>query len=334
MKFTKLNIIENIKRGNLKALLIYGPDNGMISILERNIAEALSFSRDSYDYSDLDIASFHSLLKTRDLFAQNQIVKISNVPQSIPADIKKILSGNLAKFVVFTADDLQKNSSMRKFFESENDLAIVPCYVEDANVVAQTLRLKIAKAGKKISNDAASYLASALIGDSLYAENEIEKLLIFCDDKNDITFEDVEAIISSEISTSPDKLCIAFASDDKKTYLHELTKLLEENISPIWIIRALIRYYLNMYFVSRKLKDGMMFDIAINSVVPPIFFKYLPDFKKNIAKNNIDRIQEVLTKLHDTEKQCKTTSADQRFLCESLIFSVSLHPTPFFSSNC
>ena len=320
MKFTKQNIIDNIKKSNLKALLIYGPDSGMVSILERDIAFSLGLSKESYDYADLDIPKIHSLLKTRDLFSQNQFIKIFNSPQSINADLKNILSGNIAKFVIFTADDLQKNSSMRKFFESESFLGIVPCYVEEQNIVAQIIRSRVLKANKKISSDAVLCLASAIVGDSQYAQNEIEKLLLYCENKSDISIKDVEAIISSEISSSPDKLCIAFASDDKKNYLYELRKLFDENISSIWIIRALIRYYMNMYFVARKMKEGVSLDVAISSIMPPIFFKYLAGFKQNLVKNDIVKIQVILSKLQDAEKMCKSRGENQKYLCESLIF--------------
>jgi DNA polymerase-3 subunit delta len=331
MKLTKAALLENIKKNHLKAILIYGPDSGMSRIIERNIILSLGLSKESYDYADLNIGSIHSLLKTRDLFSQNACVKISNVPQSIPADLKNILSGNLAKFAIFTADDLQKNSSMRKFFESEPSLGILPCYIEEPNVVAQNIRARIVKAGKQISGDAMLYLSNTLVGDSLYLENEIEKLLIYSENKQSISLEDAESVISSEITTSPDKLCIAFASGDQKTYLHELNKLLEENISAIWIIRALIRYYMNLYFVSKKISEGSPLDSAINSMVPPIFFKHLPDFKKNLATNKIDQIKNVLDQLQKAEKSCKTTLSDPRNICEMLPSLISNHsPYPTF----
>jgi DNA polymerase-3 subunit delta len=318
MKLTKANLLDNIKRKQIKALLIYGPDNGMGTILERSIADALGFSKEVYDYAEIDLARISSLLKTYDLFSQNQFVKIVNAPQSIPTDLKNILSGNLAKFVIFTADDLQKNSSMRKFFETEQDLGILPCYIEEPNFVAQNIRSRILKAEKKISGDAMMYLSNALVGDSLYLENEIEKLLLYLGDKTEISLDIAQSVISAEITTSPDKLCIAFASNDRKTYLHELSKLLEENISAIWIIRALIRYYMNMYFVAKKIEQGISLDLAINSLTPPIFFKYLPDFKKNLAKNNLEQLRAVLVRLQEAEKKCKTTLSDYKNITEML----------------
>ena len=316
MKLTPLNIISNLKQGNCKAILSYGPDYGRIKLLEKEISKALGLEKVVYQYSDLDIETISSILKTMDMFAPKQLICIADVPNSISLELKKLLEGNLSNLVMFIASEMPTNSSMRKFFEAGKNLASIPCYVEDARSLIAKIKSKIGN--RHISKEAIDYLSNNLLGDSLFLENEIEKLLLYIDDKPAIELDDVLSVISGEIISSPDKLCIAFVSGDHKTYIHELSKLFEENISPVWVIRALIRYYLNMYFVKRKISEGVNLEIALRTLTPPIFFKYLPSFKANLAKYDIKMIRAKLSELYDIEAKCKSTGIDAKNLCEMI----------------
>ena len=174
-------------------------------------------------------------------------------------------------------------------------------------------------AKKTISADALKYLSHILYGDRYIIINEIEKLLTYAHDKNEITLEDVTAVISGSTTPAPDMLCIYFFKNDQKLYLEELHKLLAENVSAVWIVRALVRYAINIYITLQKMGEGMSVEDAAGSLSPPIFFKYMPDFKRIISKCDLEKILKILESLYQAEVSLKSGIMNDRLLCEGLL---------------
>ena len=73
------------------------------------------------------------------------------------------------------------------------------------------------------------------------------------------------------------------------------------------MIRALIRYYINLFIVISKLEDGQSIDMAIKSLSPPIFFKYVPDFKQVARGLSSKDALGVIDLLQQAEVKFKTT---------------------------
>lgn len=323
MKFTSLalpQLLSNLKQGKIKSVLIYGPDKGLISNACNEISITLIKNIETLSYQNAAMQGFDITLNNINLFSSANLVKITNSPTSIDSNLKNLLLSGTHHIPIFIADELAPTSSLRKFFESEDSCAALACYHDDENTIRKIAGARIIAAGKTISSDALGFLSHHLIGDRYIIENELEKLLAFTYDKKNITLTDVEQSISTSIVASPDALCIAFAKGDAKRYFTESAKLLAENISIIWIIRALIRYYTNLYIVSVSKENGLSLESAISSLKPPIFFKYLADFKLIETKTSKAKIITILSMLNTAEKESKSSTTSAENICDNLFF--------------
>jgi DNA polymerase-3 subunit delta len=103
-----------------------------------------------------------------------------------------------------------------------------------------------------------------------------------------------------------------------KGYFTELEKILSNNTSPVWVIRAIIRYYINAYIVLSKMKEGSNIDEAIASLSPPIFFKYVMPFKQAVSKITIKDILACLEILYEAEKSIKSGSFSPKQICDQI----------------
>jgi len=75
------------------------------------------------------------------------------------------------------------------------------------------------------------------------------------------------------------------------------------------MIRALLRYFFNVYAVTSRVEDGENIDKAIKSLSPPIFFKYVDDFKQVVRLySSIDAIRYINT-LQNAEINYKQNSS-------------------------
>jgi DNA polymerase-3 subunit delta len=141
---------------------------------------------------------------------------------------------------------------LRKIFEAEKYLAAIPCYSDNEDVVEQIVKSYLLNEKKSMSPDAMRFLKTNLYGDRFILINELEKLFCYLVDKERIELEDLENVICSSSSSEPDKLCMYFLGNDLANYFKELEKILENNVPSVWVIRALIRYHINVYVCIKK----------------------------------------------------------------------------------
>jgi DNA polymerase-3 subunit delta len=312
-------LISNLKTEKVRAILFYGPDKGLISHTADSLAKGLLKEIGAVTYKDAQEQGFDILLNNASLFGQSQVIKITEAPNAIDADLKKLLLSGTHHIAIMIADELSPSSGIRKFFETEESLVSIGCYLDDESSVRKLAVEKLSESRKTIEPSAMKYLCSNLSGDRYLILNEIDKLLLFTHDKEQITLDQVIGALSGAVTSSPDILCIAFAKGDGKTYFAESAKLLSENISPIWMIRAMIRYFLNLYIVANLKESGASIEASMQSLKPPIFFKYVQDFKIASAKHNKASIVRILDLLNKAEIEIKLSGSGKE-ICERLFF--------------
>ncbi len=314
------DVVSGMQKATIASTLLYGPDRGLVDYCVDHITKVLKLPRRTLSYADISFDELKSELNNISLFGTREIIRLTNI-STFDAKLKDLVKAENHHVLLITADELTPASALRKTFETEKNLAAIACYHDDAASVDKLVRKACADAQKRISADALKYLSHSLYGDRYIIINEIEKLLIYAMDKDEITLEDVVAVISGSTTPEPDMLCIYFFKNDRKLYLEELDKLLAENISAVWIVRALIRYAINVYITLGKMSEGVDIDVAAGSIVPPIFFKNMPDFKRIVGKFDIAKILGVMEQLYKAEAELKSSTIGEKFVCEGLLMS-------------
>lgn len=273
-------LFDKVEKGTIKSILLYGPDKGYISKICELLIKKFDLLQTDISYHGLKAQQLEMTINSRNFFSKKEFIKISSVTASIDQATKDVLSSDFLHFIAFIADELAPSSSIRKFFETEPYLASIACYHDDPQNILKIILKRLQASDKSITEDALFALKSSINGDHKLINSEIDKLIYFAFDKSQITLEDVRLVISSDNIGSGDDLCVYFVRKNLDHFLNELSKLKKQNINEVLMIRALIRYYINLYIVLSKTEDGSSLDESIKSLSPPIFFKYIADFKK------------------------------------------------------
>lgn len=315
-------LLTQMKSRSISALLLYGPDKGVIEHIVGAVVRALGVSVSSMMYKEVQDKGIDIVLNNRTLFGGGDVIQIKDISPTIDASLKKLLSSPTHHIPIFIGDELSTSSGIRKFFESEQNLASIGCYPDEPAAVARLVQQKVIESGKKIASDAVQYIVRNVSGDRGLILSEIDKILLYNKDKSYLTLLDIEEVVSNSIAPSPDHLCIAFVSKRLEQYLAELHKLLAENISAVWIIRALIRYYINLYIAHTFMHRGLLIDEAISKIRPPIFFKYLESFKSSLINIQKEDILNALTILNNAECDSKSSNRSMQDICEFIFFQV------------
>lgn len=299
-------LISKIASGSVKALLLYGYNRGFIDTVVREIAGKLSLLTVSINAKDATVSNLSLQAASNNFFNQRELLKVEYSGSAAPKELKDFLQGDrFENFICFIGDESLPSSGIRKFFEDAQNLAVMGCYYEDENYIARMAASLATEDKKTFSADAIGYLKSVLKGDHLLVKNELIKLINYAHDNSKISYEDVKQALSPELSASGDEMCLYFSKKQPDKFLREVEALKTQAINEVLIIRALIRYYLNLFLVVSKVEEGMVIDLAIKQLSPPIFFKYVNDFKlvaQQFRRREIIRIICILQQAEATFK--------------------------------
>jgi DNA polymerase-3 subunit delta len=313
-------LLEKIGKGDVKALLLYGYNRGFISAVTNQLVKKFEFLSVNLTTKEATAGNLNLLGNSSNFFKQKELLKIDYTGTGLTKDLKEFLeTGDFSNFICFIADESLPSSGIRKFFEDGSNVASMACYYDDENTIARIASSVAAKNHKTISGDALFYIKDKLKGDHQIIKNELDKLMYYAHDKEQISYEDVKAVLSSDLSASGDEMCIFFSKKKPELFLAEIEKLKSQNINEILMIRALLRYYINLFIVISKVEDGANIDFAIKTLSPPIFFKYVNDFKQVTSKLSSKDALKVISLLQKAEVKFKNNSKNFDFFGELYI---------------
>ncbi len=312
MKFSSsdfASLFRLIQNGQIKALLLHGPNQGYISTIIKHIVQKLNLSVSNHIYKNITSNQLIMLASSQNFFNQKELIKITNVTNAISKDLKDFFTeSSFHNIICLHADDSLPPSGIRSFFEKQQNLAAVACYHDNEKTIGRLIVSQCNKQLKTIDEDALYYLKSHLNGDHQLIKSELDKLFNYTHDKNIISKQDVMDCICNNLNASGDEMCIYFAKKQYDLFLKEIEKLQNQNINEVLMIRSLIRYFLNIYIVNLRIENGESFELAIKSITPPIFYKYLNDFKQIVQSYNSRDVIKIIAHLQQNEIDFKQNS--------------------------
>lgn len=266
----------------VNAVLIYGPDRGLVS--ERATKLAASFAGSTAD--DLAVTRLTSTdlsedpgrltdeATSRGLFGGRRVVRVRPESHQITNQLEPLLDRiDLDTLLIVEAGQIAPNIKMRKLFETGKHCAAIPCYQDTDQDLARILETQIHDAGLTIDNDARTAMIVRLGGDRLASRAEIEKLCLFALGEETITLKHVEAIAGDVSMLALDDLCDAVGLGDLAVADQIIQRLMAGGTSADQIVSSHIRHLLLLHELRAAMDAGGNIKDLIDRRKPPIFFK-------------------------------------------------------------
>ncbi len=321
-----------------KAILIFGQDSSLvlekISLLEKKIIQEdnnASLSKITLDYHDIeqDYSIFLHEIQAMSLIRKKKFILIENIATSIKKEFKDIISSYSSEnLVVIKAGVLSPSSSLRKFFESEKDLAALTCYAPDNTQIKQLLFKKTQEKKLDLPRECVDFIVKNSGGEYSTISTEIDKILSYAEDGNEITLDIVKEILSeSSEKNSYDPLIKNIISGNFIAAEKEFTKLTYSGVHVVAISRNIATHFIKLLKVKTQILQGKNEKEATSSIKPPIFFKNLLDFQVGVKKYSIQDLVFAINSLTKIEEKCKTQNIDSKLLWEREFFDVFLERT-------
>ena len=310
---TNSNLLNNIKNKLTNSVLIYGKtDSSTNKQLENLVA---FFKTNNYTINNLTPES----LKTNEnllidnfqafsMFEENIlfVLKLRERANDYTKYIKSLFeinNLNTNNFLIVIAGDLTAESSLKKLYSNNHKLENIVCYEEENSNITTFIKSKLKENKLSFTDEVVNYLAHNIGKNSMYAKNEIEKIILYKGNDKTLTVEDIEKCTKNIAEFDIGELINSFCSFQEKETFQILHNAKIEGIQNVIIIRALIKYFLQLQKMLYKMELQKSIEEIIK--VERVFWKQIPSTKLHLNKWSFKNTSLILEKLIELEKSAK-----------------------------
>jgi DNA polymerase-3 subunit delta len=248
--------------------------------------------------------------------------------RDMPEGAVEVLQNAIAQLddsvlLIVTADELKKDSKIRKLYEDSKQLTALLCYKEDGQNLRKTVAGFFAKNQVTLGRDCIEYLCANLGDDKLVTENELEKIMLYLGNQKTLEVDDLMQVLADNSEMALSEIAAFVAARSPLKLEKTLAKAFAENASGVAIIRAVIWHFNRLILVKKLQENNMTLESAMATLRPPVFFKQVDSFKMALGKWSTARLEKAIERLTALEKEVKSSTLDQDIICRDLLIKLA-----------
>ena len=321
--------INKITLDKNKFILLYGQNNGSKKETLKNLIKSKKgvFNYDEKEILD-DSDSFLEQIISRSLFEEEKTIIINRATDKILKIIEEI---DLKKIddlkIIILANNLEKRSKLRVFFEKHKIYLCIPFYPDNQQTLSKIAYNFFRECKIIISSENINLIVSKCNGDREILQNELNKIKHFSTNRKNITGEDISKLTNLIENISISELADNCLAKNNKKIINIFNENNFSNDDSIIIIRTLLNKSKKILQLSEEFKDKKNIELVISSAKPPIFWKDKEITKQQIYKWSPENIKNLIYKLSNLEFFSKKNLNNSLKLVSDFIIEVSLSKT-------
>ena len=304
--------LPKIKLNNYKFYLFYGDNEGLKeenikNLFEKNYQDKIHRYEEKEILDDINIF-FNSVL-TKSFFDNEKLIIINRATDKIKTIIEELIEKNPEDIqIILNSKNLEKKSTLRKFFEKEKSIVCVPFYEDNNQTLNSIISLFFRNKKIPISQQLINVLVERSRGDRKNLNNELEKIENFSLNKKNLNIQEIIKLTNLADNYSASELVDhSLAKNTRKT----VTILSENNYSDednIIIIRTLLAKLKRLVKIYDLIDEKNNIEQAISACKPPIFWKDKPLVTQQIRSWKKDGLEQLIYKTNEIELLVKKNS--------------------------
>ncbi|GLK81587.1 DNA polymerase III subunit delta [Methylopila turkensis] len=315
------------------AVLIYGPDSGLVSErCERLAARALEGSDDPFALVRLegdDLASDPGRLadeaRTIALFGGKRVIRVRVGGRAMVLAAEGLLSGpEPESLVILEAGDLKKNNPLRALCEKSPRAAALPCFPDEAGARDRLIDEETREAGLSISPDARALLAAHLGPDRLAARGEVRKLCLYAMDKGRIDADDVEAVVADAGDVGMDVAIDAAFAGRAADMTAALRALRAGGMPPSVVAGGALRHALTLHRLRGDVDAARSARAVMEANGFLFHFRRKAAVERALGAWTNERLGEAVTKLADAVAAGRKAGAIGEAVAERALLAIAI----------
>jgi DNA polymerase-3 subunit delta len=299
-----------IEKANLelhKFLLFYGKNEGLKNEI---IKKLISYKENTLVYDEKEILDnqdiFYENTLSNSLFEKHKTIIIKRSTDKIFKIIEELIIKDVKDvLIILNADNLEKKSRLRSFFEKDKKLVCVPFYPDNDQVLSKLTYDFLRNKNITISSANINLITNKCNGDRESLMNELYKIELFCKNGKKINNENLSKLINLNENHSISELIDNCLAQNKKKIINILNENNFSNDDCIMITRSFIIKAKKLLALSMAFETNKNMDLTISSAKPPIFWKEKEIIKQQIYKWKPSNIKQLIYALSSTELQIK-----------------------------
>ena len=300
----------NLKNHNF--YLFYGDNEGLKEETIKKLFEK-NFLDKIYRYEEKEILDnkndFINNILTKSFFDNEKLIIINRATDKVKIIIEELIERDPQDIqFILNSKNLEKKSSLRKFFEKEKKIICSPFY-EDNNQTLNSIIVQFFRNKKiAISQQLINVLIERSRGDRKNLNNELAKIESFSLNKKNINLQEIIKLTNLANNYSASELIDhSLAKNTRKTVaiLNENNYSDEDNII---IIRTLLAKLKRLVKIYELIDEKSNIDQAISSFKPTIFWKDKPLVTQQIRAWGKDSLENLIYESNEIELLIKKNS--------------------------
>ena len=246
--------INKIRLDKNKFILFYGKNEAF----KDQIIKLITKGKQIFNFEENKVIEsksyFLESVANKSLFEEEKVIIIKRASDKILSIIENIHSKNLKDInIIVNADELEKRSKLRSFFEKNKEYICVPFYPDNKQTLLKLTHNFFREKNISISQSNINLIISKSRNDRKSLLNELEKIEQFCINKKRIEEKDIIKIINLSENYSISELVNNFLAKRKR----EIIIILNENNYSNDDCTLIIRSFLNKSKKILKLSEGL-----------------------------------------------------------------------------
>ena len=283
-------------------LLFYGKNEGLkneiTKIIIKEQSNILHYDEKEILYNEND---FIESILTKSLFEEEKIIIIKRSTDKILKIIENLYSKNIEDIIIFNADNLEKKSKLRSYFEKNKKLICVPFYPDNSQTLSKLAYNYLKDKKIVISQANINLVINKCNGDRESLLNELQKIECYSIGGKKITSENIVQLTNLIENHSISELVDNCLAKNKKKIISILNENNFNNEDCIVISRLFLNKSKKLLQLLTEFKENKNIELTISTAKPPIFWKDKEITKKQINQWKPENIKELIYKLSEIE---------------------------------
>ena len=258
-----------------KFLLFYGKNDGYKTEITENLIKSRQNILTYEEKEILDNSNdFIESLISKSLFESEKIIIIKRATDKILKIFENIISKNINDLnIIINADNLEKKSKLRTYFEKDKKFVCVAFYPDNEQTLFK-LAYNFLK-GKKISISSSNLnlIVAKCNGDREQLINELIKVEYYSKTGKKITSESISKLTNLNENHDVSELVNSCLIKNKKRVIHILNENNFSNEDCILITRTFLNKSKKILILSNEYEINKNIELTISSSKPPVFWK-------------------------------------------------------------
>ena len=284
-------------------VLLYGKNEGLKNQIKIELLKNKSITSNYEEREILDNADqFIETLVTKSLFESEKLIIINRASDKLLKILSEIVEKKIQDLIIIVdADNLEKKSKIRSFFEKGKNCICIPFYPDTDQILFKIASEYLRKKNISISSSDLNFVVNKCKGDRKFLFTELEKIELFTKNGKKITKENLGRLINLIENHSINELVDSFLSKNKRRTI----KILGENNfnrdDCILITRIFLNKLKKILKLSIEYENNKNLDLTISSAKPQIFWKEKEMTKQQILNWDSKNIKKLLYKINNLE---------------------------------